>query len=219
MDWSSIFGVKELDFSGHRISGDAVQPLPDRIKALCECSAPTDRSGLQRFLGMINYYHRFLPHIAEILTPLHAQASGKGQHIEWSADCDTAFQKAKEALSKATLLHHPRSNAPTSITVDASNTALGAQLEQRHGESWVPIAFFSRKLSNAEKKYSAFDRELLAAYQAIKHFRYFVDGRTFTLYTDHKPLTTAIASKTDRSPRQTSQLSYIAEFTANIQHI
>ena len=151
-------------------------------------------------------------------TPLSPETEGC-QQIEWSDVCDTAFHKAKEALSKATLLHHPRSNAPTSITVDASNTAIGAQLEQRHGESWVPIAFFSRKLSNTETKYSAFDRELLAAYQAIKHFRHFVEGREFSLYTDHKPLTTAIASKTDRSPRQTRHLSYISEFTTDIRHI
>ena len=103
--------------------------------------------------------------------------------------------------------------------MDASNTAVGAQLEQRQGRSWVPLAFFSRKLSNSEKKYSAFDRELLAAYSAIKHFRHFLEGRIFTLYTDHKPLTTALTSQADRSPRQTRHLSYIAEFTSDIRHI
>ena len=214
-----IFGTKELDFLGHRISAEGIQPIPDRITSLCECKAPTDRSGLQRFLGMINYYHRFLPHIADILAPLHAQASGKGQSINWSEDCQTAFQKAKHILCKATLLHHPRPQATTSVTVDASNTAMGALLEQIHEDSWVPIAFFSRKLSETEKKYSAFDRELLAAYSAIKHFRHFLEGHTFTLYTDHKPLTTAITSKSDRSPRQTRHLSYIAEFTTDIRYI
>ena len=213
------FGVKDIDFLGHRVSAKGIQPLPDRITALRECKAPKDRTGLQRFLGMINYYHRFLPHVAAILTPLHAQATGKGQHLDWSEDCELAFQKAKDALSNATLLHHPRSNAPTSLTVDASNTAIGGQIEQLHSGSWVPIAFFSRKLSVSEKKYSAFDRELLAAYNAIKHFRYLLEGRPFTLYTDHKPLTSAIASNADRSPRQTRQLSYIAEFTTDIQHI
>ena len=125
----------------------------------------------------------------------------------------------QNSLSKVTLLHHPRSDAPPSITADASNTAMGAQLEQWHGKFWYPVAFFSRKFSDTEKKYSAFDRELLAAYSAIKHFRHFVEGRSFILFTDHKPLTTAISGNTERSPRQTRQLSYIAEFTNNIQHI
>ncbi|GFR76345.1 Pol polyprotein [Elysia marginata] len=96
---------------------------------------------------------------------------------------------------------------------------LGAQLEQRQGRSWVPLAFFSRKLSDSEKKYSAFDRELLASYSAIKHFSHFLEGRLFTLYTDHKPLTFALTSQTDGYPRQTRHLSFIAEFTTDIQHI
>ncbi|GFO45008.1 hypothetical protein PoB_007151300 [Plakobranchus ocellatus] len=77
----------------------------------------------------------------------------------------------------------------------------------------------SRKLSDAEKKYSAFDRELLASYSAVKHFRHFLEGRPFTLYTDHKPLTFALSSETDRSPRQTRYLAFIAEFTTDIRHI
>ena len=214
-----IFGVHELDFLGHHVSSRGIAPLAERVLALRNSGAPKDRTSLQQFLGMINCYHRFLPGIAGILAPLHAQASGKGQNTEWSAECQDAFDRTKDALSSATLLHHPQPAAPTSLTVDASNTAVGAQLEQRQGRSWVPLAFFSRKLSDSEKKYSAFDRELLAAYSAIKHFRHFLEGRIFTLYTDHKPLTTALTSQADRSPRQTRHLSYIAEFTSDIRHI
>ena len=88
---------------------------------------------------------------------------------------------------KSAKKQHPRSDAVTSLTVDASNTAIGGQLEQRHGRLWVSLAFFFRKLSEAEQKYSAFDRELLASYAAVKHFRHFLEGRPFTIFTDHKP--------------------------------
>ena len=88
-----------------------------------------------------------------------------------------------------------------------------------HKGTGVPIAFFSQKLTAAESKYSAFDRELLAAYSAVRHFRYFVEARPFTIYTDHKPLTFALASTAERSPRQTRHLSFIAEFTSDLQHI
>ena len=213
------FGADEIDFLGHHVSAAGITPLPDRIAALQNSSAPADRTSLQRFLGMFDCYHRFLPGIADTLAPLHAQASGKGQTIYWSKDCLEAFGKAKTVLSKAVLLHHPQPDLPTSLTADASNTAIGAQLEQRKGRSWVPLAFFSRKLSDSERKYSAFDRELLASYSAIKHFRHFLEGRSFTLYTDHKPLTSALRSQTDRSQRQTRHLSFIAEFTSNILHI
>ncbi|KAK3698485.1 hypothetical protein RRG08_053453 [Elysia crispata] len=170
-----VFGAKELDFLGHHVSSTGITPLPDWISALQESKSPTDRTSLQRFLGMVNYYHRFLHGIAATLAPLHTQASGKGQKIDWSKECQEAFDKTKEMLSKAVLLHHPLSGAVTSLTVDASNTAIGGQLEQRHGRLWVPLAFFSRKLSEAEQKYSAFDRELLASYAAVKHFRHFLE--------------------------------------------
>ena len=168
---------------------------------------------------MINFYHRFLPGIATVLAPLHAATNGRGSEIVWSEECQTAFDAARAALADTTLLHHPRPDAVTSVSVDASDVAVGAQLEQLHNGHWVPIAFFSRKLSSAEKKYSAFDRELLAAYLAIKHFRHFVEGRKFTIYTDHKPLMFAMPSNVDRSPRQTRHLTYIAEFTTDIRHV
>ena len=214
-----MFGSDKLDILGHHVRADGITPLPDRIVALRDSDPPSDRTSLQRFLGMVNYYHRFLPGIAAVLAPLHAQASGKGQKIEWSSDCQEAFNKTKTILSDAILLHHPQPDLPTSLTVDASNTAIGAQLEQRQGRSWVELAFFFRKLSDSEKKYSAFGRELLASYSAIKHFRHFLESRSFTLYTDHKLLTTSLDSQADRSPRQTRHLSFIAEFTINVRYI
>ena len=205
-----VLRVEQLTFLGHFIPSEGILPLPERISAIRDIPSPTNRSELQRFLGLIKFYHRFLPKIAQVLAPLHAQAGGKGQKIEWSTECQSAFQAAKQLLSEATLLHHPDPKLPTSTTVDASDTGIAGQLEQLHGRIWKPIAFFSRKLSNAEKNYSTFDRELLAAFNTIKHFRYFLDGRSFTLYTDHKPLTSAIQSKSDKSPRQTRHLSFIS---------
>ncbi|GFN91724.1 Pol polyprotein [Plakobranchus ocellatus] len=156
---------------------------------------------------------------ADELDFLGHHASGKGQNIEWTKEFQETYDSAKEVLSKTVLLHHLQPDAPTSFTVDASNTAVGAQLEQRQGRSWLQLAFFSRKLSDSEKKYSAFGRELLASYRAVRHFRHFLEGGPFTLYTDHKPLTFALSSQTDRTPLQTRHLSFSAEFTTDIQHI
>ena len=214
-----VFGVQEIDFLGHRVTATGILPLPDPVTTLQEYQVPENKAALQRFLRMINYYHRFLPKIAGQLHALHAASSGRGQSIEWSPDCQQAFEKAKSALAEATLLHHPRPDAPTSITTDASGTSTSGQIEQRHGGLWRPIAFFFRKLSPAETKYAAFDRELLAVFCAIKHFRHFLEGRPLTAYTDHKPLTNAIDSATEHSPRQTRHLSLISEFTTDQQHV
>ena len=110
------------------------------------------------------------------------------------------------------MLVHPQPNAPTCVTTDASNTAVDGQ--------WKPISFFSRKLNPAKLKYSAFDRELLAAYLATRHFQFFLEGRVFHINTDHKPLTFALQSSTERRlPRQARHLAFIPEFTSDIRHI
>ena len=98
--------------------------------------------------------------------------------------------------------------------MDASESHVGALLQQKWEGPLRPLAFFSVKLDNAQRKYSAFDRELLAVYLGIRHFRWLLEGRVFHVLTDHKPLTFALHRITDAwSARQQRQLSYIVEFT------
>ncbi|BHF80217.1 hypothetical protein SprV_0702334100 [Sparganum proliferum] len=121
----------------------------------------------------------------------------------------------KAALTGATHLTHFSPDAPISLLVDACNFAVGAVLQQSLPDSTVPLAFFSRKLSKAETRYSTFGRELLAVYLAVKHFRQLLQGREVTVYTDHKPLSFALHSTSDRlNPRETRQRDYISQFTS-----
>ena len=118
------------------------------------------------------------------------------------------------------MLAHPITNAPIAITTDASDIGLGATLEQHVNNNWQPLAFYSRQLREAERKYSPYDGELLAIYLAIRHFRYFIEGRTFTVYTDHKPLVDAISKLSDPwTAKQQHHLSCSAEFTTDIKHL
>ena len=96
---------------------------------------------------------------------------------------------------------------------------VGGCLDQFHDGSWHPLAFFSKKLTTAERKYATFDRVLLALYLGIKRFRCYVEGRSFTAFTDHKPLVGTMTNAVDRSPRQTRHLSFVAEFTNDVQHV
>ena len=214
-------GLSEVSYLGHLVTSRGIRPLADRVTAIHAVPPPETKVALQRYLGMLNYYRRFMPGLASTLDPLHSAVgtAGRSRSINWDDDCARAFSRSKEALSRAVLLHHPAPTATTALTVDASDVAIGAELAQLRRGAWVPIAFFSRKLQAAQVKYSAFDRELLAMYLATRHFRHFLEGRPFTIYTDHKPLTCAMNSSTDRSPRQTRHLSYIAEFTADVRHI
>ena len=137
--------------------------------------------------------------------------------LVWSPVQLEAFRKSKLALKSAVLLHHPDPSAVLTLSMDASDFAVGAVLAQADHR---PLSFFSKKLSSAdEKKYSPFDRELLAVFLAIKHFRHVLEGRRFTVLTDHNSLCGALSSLAERSPRQTRHLSFIGEFTGSIVHI
>ncbi|GFW47275.1 transposon Tf2-9 polyprotein [Trichonephila clavipes] len=168
---------------------------------------------------------RFLPKAAEqqyLLSEFLNGSKGKkdSKPLNWSSEAITAFQRCKQALADAALLAHPSPSAPLALHVDASNYAIGGALHQVVVSELQPLAFFSRKLTSSEKSYSAYDRELLAIYSAIRHFRYMLDARDFTVFTDHKPLTYAFRQKSDKcSPRQIRQLDFISQFTTNIVHI
>ena len=106
------------------------------------------------------------------------------------------------------------------LTSDASDRAVGAVLEQFKQGQWQPLAFFSRQLRNAELKYSAFDRELLGVHLAIRHFWFMLEGRLFSVYTEHKPLVHAEAKTAELwSSRQQRHLSAISEFATDIRHV
>ena len=115
---------------------------------------------------MINFYRKFLLGAACVLAPLADALKGPGK----SSVLDSAFAGAKDLLPSVPELIHSRPDAPVSLAVDASDTHLGAVLQQLLDGSWAPLSFYSRKISDTEKKYSAFDRELLAAYSSLHKF-------------------------------------------------
>ena len=215
-----LFGVSELDFLGHHIDRHGIAPLPEKVQAVRDFPQPQSQRQLRRFIGLVNFYHRFLPHCADLMQPLHSLLKGKTQSLTWTEEAVAAFNATKQALANASLLAYPSPDAPTCLMTDASDTAVGAVLQQYINNIWHPISFFSRKMTPAETRYSTFDRELLAGYLSIKHFRHFLEGRTFHVLTDHKPLTFALNSRPDHySPRQARQLDYIAQFTSTIRHV
>ena len=201
-----ILGASSVKYLGHMVDSSGIVPLPSKVEAITSMPRPNTKVELQRFLGCVNFFHRFLPGVAEVLAPLHsltASAPSPKSALSWDSARSDAFKAAKLALFDAVRLVHPDPdvNATLSLTTDASLVAVGAVLSQG-GADGPPIAFFSKKLSPAEIKYSAFDRELLGVFLAIKHFRHLLEGRPFTIWTDHKPLCGALSSSAEKSPRQ-----------------
>jgi len=104
--------------------------------------------------------------------------------VDWTTNRKTAFKKTKDELANATLLAFPDPSAKFAVQTDASGSAIGAVLQQRQGQDWRSLSFFSRRLTPAQCNYSAYDRELLAIYAAVKHFRFMLEGRKFFVITD-----------------------------------
>lgn len=218
------FAQEHVKFLGHIIDKDGINPLPEKVAAIDHFTKPTTRQDLRRFIGMTNFYRRFLPNAAEKQLPLQNILGPCTKNdktiIIWSDETTAAFEESKRMLRDAALLAHPAPNALLAIMADASDFGIGASLQQLVNNNWQPLGFFSRKLSSTERKYSAYDRELLGIFAAVKYFRFMVEGTNFIIFTDHRPITFAFAQNIDKfSPRQTRQLDYIAQFCSDIRHI
>ena len=233
-----LFGQTELRFLGHLVSADGISPAPDNVKAIREFPLPKTIQKLMEFNGMVNFYHRFLPQAAHLMSPLYDAVANCGSSkpsrnrpVDWTPERIKAFNAAKETLSRATNLNYFVAGAPLALTTDASDFAVGAVLEQRVAGVWQPLGFFSsrfrpsqaelrRPLALADHLKSATDRELLAAYRAVRHFRHLLEGRPFTLFTDHKPLVGMMSKASDSwSATQARHLAAVAEFTTDVRHL
>lgn len=208
------FFASSVEFLGHTVSAKGITPLESKITAISNAPKPTTLKSLQRFLGMLNFYRRFMPNLAQVIAPLH----DLDEQFNWNKHCDKAFQDAKDLLKQHVTIAFPI-DAPFYLTTDASDIASGAVLEQILNKQRRPLGFMSKKFTKTEFNYATFDKELLAIHQAIDHFRHYIEGRKVRIFTDHKPLIHAFVKPENRSPRQTRMFSFIAEFADKLEHI
>lgn len=219
-----IFFSSEIDFLGFHITNTGISPIPDKIQALIKFPKPSDYASLRRFIGMINFYRRFLPNLSTSLAPLQTLLGSTNQRnhsLKWSIEDTDAFEQVKQSLAHATLLYHPDpKNYNYHLVTDASGIAVGAALHQVCDDNSHPIAFFSKRLSTTQQTYSAFDRELLAAYLSVIHFKPLIEGRQVTLFTDHNPLVSSFYSqKPAQSDRQQRHLAILSEYVQAVIYI
>lgn len=219
-----VLGVSEVIFLGYHVSGKGTRPPPDRIKALLEFPPPGTVQGMRRFLGMLNYYRRFVPRAAQFQAPLIdalVSTNSKGaKPFPWSPELLQNFESCKKSLSNATLLQHPVITASLGLFTDASSAHVGACLQQKVDNQWYPLSFFSKKLTPKQAQWPAYYRELLAVYESVQHFRYILEVQHVTIFTDHKPLLYAFLQRREKlPPPQLNQLSFISQFTTDIQYI
>ena len=213
-----------LDFLGHTICSKGIRPPKEKVSALLEFPRPQRISGLRRFLGMTNYYRRFIPKAAEHLDLLYAlikqyPAKKKNLIIKWDAASNAAFEAAKLLLAEETYLNYPKPDHVLLLTTDASNIAIGATLSQEIDGINRPIAFYSKKLDPTQQNYSTFGRELLAISSACDHLKRYIEGRELIIFTDHKPILGAYNKPERSNKREERQLHFIAQFSPKLEHI
>ncbi|XP_055603795.1 uncharacterized protein LOC129752031 [Uranotaenia lowii] len=214
----SQFGVRELTYLGYMLTSEGLKPNPERIEPIVNYERPTSIRSLRRFLGMANYYRRFIPKFSEMTAPLTNLLKKKPKSIKWTSEAEVSFNRIKEALITAPVLASPNFNLPFHIQTDASDTAVAAILTQDHPEGERVVAYYSQKLSPAQQAYAASEKEGLAVLSAIDKFRPYIEATRFVVTTDASALTHIMRGKWRSSSRLCRWSIELQSYDLEIRH-
>jgi len=209
-----MFGVTQVEYLGHIISGGGISSHPGKVSAVQEMPAPKNVAELRSFIGMVTYFHKFIKNFARLAVPLHALFK-KGIKWTWSSDCQESFEALKRALSVAPILRPFDPTLPVIVQTDASMKAVGAVLLQESSTGLKPVAFYSRKLEDRETRYTVQELEMLAVISALEKWEHYLLGVPFKLESDHRSLEHVKTSK-DPSKRVERWLSALSRFNFDI---
>ena len=217
------FFKSSLIFLGYEVSSQGIRPPSCRIAASSDFPLPETSTGLRRFMGMLNFFRSMIQNFAEIAYPVtellrHNPSSGL---LPWTDASKDSFNNLKQALANCPTLAFPsQTSTHYQLVTDSSKLVVGAALYQMVDRQPAPLGFYSKKLSDTQRDYSVYDKELLAAYLAVHHFKTLIDGHSVTLFLDHKPVVNAFHSKSiAKSDRQQRQLSFISEYVSSVEYI
>jgi transposase InsO family protein len=178
---------REVTFLGHVINSDGVLPDPENVKKIIEWDVPKDVTGVRSFLGMGNYYRRFIKDYSSKMQPL-IELTKKGKPFEWSEECQKAFDFLKTSLVGPEILAFPTDSGEYILDTDACAISIGAVLSQVQDGRERVIAYGSKSLCKAEKNYCVTDRELLAVKFFMERYKHYLLGRKFLVRSDHQAL-------------------------------
>ena len=182
------FMLSSVEYLGYKISEKGLQPTDEKIIAIKNAPVPKNVSQLKSFLGLINYYSTFLPNLSHALSPLYRLLQ-QTTPWSWEPEQQKCFEKAQAMLTSNIVLVHFDPEQEQILACDASPYGIGAVLSHRMSDGLdKPIAFASRSLAPAERKYSQIEKEGLAIVFGVKKFHQYLFGCHFTILSDHKPL-------------------------------
>ena len=192
-----VLRTDTITFMGHLITKDGLQSDPEKMKAISTFPVPQKIEELRRFLGMVNYVSKFLPHVTDILHPLYNLLK-KDVKWTWSENQHNAFETVKDMIVNSPVLSYYDPVKELTLENDASEYGLGTALMQEG----KPIAFASRALSSAERNYAQIEKEMLAILYGLNKFHHFTFGRSVRVVTDHKPLVSIVKKPLSSAPKR-----------------
>ena len=180
----SSFFAPEIEYLGYLLTKDGIKPVQKKIQAVLDLQPPTTLKELRSFLGMVQFYRDMWKQRSHILAPLTDLVGLGKKKIKWESKHQDSFDRIKKVLAKETILNYPKFDRPFDIHTDASDRQLGAVISQ----DGKPLAFYSRKLSSAQRNYTTTEQELLSIVETLKEFRNILLGQIIKVHTDHKNL-------------------------------
>jgi len=185
------WGVRETDWLGHWLTPEGIKPWKKKIDGILVLDKPKTLKQLRGFIGMVNYYRDFWKRRAHVLAPLTAltKVNPKQFRKVWDAKCNQAFKQIKAIIAQEVLLEYPDPNKLFDVETDSSDYKLGAHIMQ---EGKTRIALFSRKLTNAQTRYPASDKEAFCITAVLEEFRPMLYGASIRIFTDHCNLTQTV---------------------------
>jgi len=208
------FEKEEIEFLGHVVGGNEVTPAPAKARCIREWPAPKNAKEMKSFLGLCGYYRKFVNNFAGIAAPLH-ELTKEDKEWHFGTEETQAFAKLKEALTGEPVLQLPDFSREFVVETDASGTAIGGVIAQEKDGVLLPIAFESKKLSPAEANYPVHEQELFAIFRCVKAFRCYLEGRKFTVHTDHASLK-YLKTQPHMSRRVTRWMEFLEGFDMEI---
>ena len=189
------FFKEKVQYCGHEIDVFGLHKVSAKIESVLNTPTLQNVTELRAFLGLLNYYHRFLENISTVMKPM-TKLLEKGQKWIWDKSCESAFQKAKEMVTSDLVLCHHDPKCPIRLACDASPFRVGAVISHIMNDGTKrPIAFASRTLTKTEQNRSQIDKEATAIIFGVKKFHTYLFGRHFTLITDNQPLVSIFSPK------------------------
>lgn len=215
----SKFCQKRIKYLGYILSEDGLSVDSSKIQPVLDYPEPKNIKDIRRLLGLAGFYRRFIPNYSDKTAKISDLLKKGKQKFKWTKEANDSFLELKSALVSAPILANPDFSLPFTIETDSSDQAIGAVLIQNQNNERKVIAYYSKKLSSTQRKYSATERECLGVLLSIENFRHFVEGTQFVIMTDAMSLTfLKTMSIESKSPRIARWALKLAQYEIDLQY-